>query len=105
MEKEPVNKYKSSLSDGAVKDPDEYLAYLKREMEIMDYDNALYEAGLDGEARGEARGIKKGYAQGDFNLVMTLINKGYTLADALSLLDITEDRWKEVNQILNKNEN
>ena len=50
--------------DNFVKDPDEYLAYLKKEMELMDYDNALYEAGLDGESRGIEKGKAEGLIQG-----------------------------------------
>ena len=99
--------------DNFVKDPDEYLAYLKREMELMDYDNALYEAGLDGESRGiekgkaegliqgKAEGLIQGKAESDFNKVMTLVNKkGYTLEAALDLLDIAKERWSEVESIL-----
>jgi len=107
--------------DNFVKDPDEYLAYLKKEMELMDYDNALYEAGLDGESRGiekgkaegliqgkaegliqgKAEGLIQGKAESDFNKVMTLVNKkGYTLEAALDLLDIAKERWSEVESIL-----
>ena len=95
MKKDKIFDEALNLRDEFVKDPDEYLAYLKREMEIMDYDNALYEAGLDGEARGEARG--------EFNSIMSLINKkGYSLESALELLDITKERWSELEQTFGK---
>ena len=59
-----VNDEASLIRDDFVKDPDEYLAYLKREMELMDYDNALYEAGLDGEVRGWEKGRAEGIIEG-----------------------------------------
>ncbi len=132
-----VNDEASLIRDDYVNDPDEYLAYLKREMELMDYDNALYEAGLDGEVRGwekgkaegiiegkaegiiegkaegiiegkaegiiegKAEGIIEGLAESDYNKVMTLVNKkGHTLDSALELLDITRERWTEIENIL-----
>ena len=129
MKKDKIFDEAFNLRDNFVKDPDEYLAYLKREMELMDYDNALYEAGLDGESRGiekgkaegliqgkaegliqgkaegliqgKAEGLIQGKAESDFNKVMTLVNKkGYTLEAALDLLDIAKERWSEVESIL-----
>jgi len=64
MKKDKIFDEAFNLRDNFVKDPDEYLAYLKREMELMDYDNALYEAGLDGESRGIEKGKAEGLIQG-----------------------------------------
>ncbi len=137
MKKDKIFDEAFNLRDDFLKDPDEYLAYLKREMELMDYDNALYEAGLDGEVRGwekgraegiiegkaegiiegkaegiiegkaegiiegKAEGIIEGLAESDYNKVMTLVNKkGHTLDSALELLDITRERWTEIENIL-----
>lgn len=75
----------------------------------MDFDNALYEADLEGETRGYdreySRAYARGYAKSEYRIVMTLINKkGFTLESALDLLDITKERWSEVKSILSENQ-
>ncbi|MBE6421869.1 Rpn family recombination-promoting nuclease/putative transposase [Succinivibrio dextrinosolvens] len=103
MKKDKIFDEALNLRNEFVKDPDEYLAYLKREMELMDYDNALYEAGLDGEARGIEKGKVEGIAESDYNKVKTLIEKkGHSLESALNLLDISKERWSEIESILKK---
>lgn len=107
MKKDKIFDEALNLRNEFVKDPDEYLAYLKREMELMDYDNALYEASLDGEARGiekgKVEGKVEGIAESDYNKVKTLIEKkGHSLESALDLLDISKERWSEIESILKK---
>ena len=121
MKKDKIFEEALNLRDEFIKDPDEYLAYLKREMEIMDYDNALYEAGLDGEARGfakgeatgfakgEARGFAKGEARGEAKAIYKKINslvsqKKLSLEAALELLDVSEQEWSEIKQVVEENQ-
>lgn len=97
MKKDKIFDEALNLRDEFIKDPDEYLAYLKREMEIMDYDNALYEAGLDGEARGEAKAIYK-------KINSLVSQKKLSLEAALELLDVSEQEWSEIKQVVEENQ-
>ncbi|MBQ3679501.1 MAG: hypothetical protein II929_08335, partial [Succinivibrio sp.] len=92
-----------------MKDPDNYAAYLNREMEILDYKSMMKqersegreEGREEGRAEGREEGRVEGRAEGRIeerldNIKNLMINKKFTVEEALSALDIPEEKWDSI---------
>ena len=100
-----------------MKDPDNYAAYLNREMEILDYKSMMKqersegreegreegraEGREEGRAEGREEGRVEGRAEGRIeerldNIKNLMINKKFTVEEALSALGIPEEKWDSI---------
>ena len=92
-----------------MKDPDNYAAYLNREMEILDYKSMMKqersegreEGREEGRAEGREEGRVEGRAEGRIeerldNIKNLMINKKFTVEEALSALGIPEENWDSI---------
>jgi predicted transposase YdaD len=88
-----------------MKDPDNYAAYLNREMEILDYKSMMKQERSEGRAEGREEGREEGRVEGRAegrieerldNIKNLMINKKFTVEDALSALGIPEENWDSI---------
>ena len=84
-----------------MKDPDNYAAYLNREMEILDYKSMMKQERSEGREEGREEGRVEGRAEGRIeerldNIKNLMINKKFTVEEALSALGIPEENWDSI---------
>ncbi|WP_051639392.1 hypothetical protein [Succinivibrio dextrinosolvens] len=92
-----------------MKEPDNYAAYLNREMEILDYKSMMKQERSEGRAEGREEGREEGRVEGRAegraegrieerldNIKNLMINKKFTVEDALSALGIPEENWDSI---------
>ena len=96
-----------------MKDPDNYAAYLNREMEILDYKSMMKQERSEGREEGRAEGRAEGREEGRVegraeglaegrieerldNIKNLMINKKFTVEEALSALGIPEENWDSI---------
>lgn len=93
-----------------MKDPDNYAAYLNREMEILDYKSMMQQKFEEGEVKGKKEGKEEGIEKTTLKHITNLIkNKKFSIEEALVTLEVPEDQWeylkKKINLSITVNEN
>lgn len=93
------------IRNSFMKDPENYAAYLNREMEILDYKSMMKQERSEGREEGRAEGREAGRAEGREegrveerldNIKNLMINKKFTVEEALSALGIPEENWDSI---------
>ncbi len=80
-----------------MKDPDNYAAYLHREMEILDYKSMMKQERSEGREEGREEGRAEGRVEERLdNIKNLMINKKFTVEEALSALGIPEENWDSI---------
>lgn len=96
------SKIKDALdaSDRFMDDLDERLAYVNREMALMDYKSDTEGFYRDGFADGKAEGKAEGIDIGESNLIIKMINKGL---DDEAISNLTDKSVEEIREIRKNN--
>lgn len=82
-----------------MKDPDNYAAYLNREMEILDYKSMMQQKFEEGEVKGRNEGKEEGREETTVRHLTNLIkNKKFSLEEALITLEIPEEQWDSLKE-------
>lgn len=82
-----------------MKDPDNYAAYLNREMEILDYKSMMQQKFEEGEVKGRNEGREEGREETTVRHLTNLIkNKKFSLEEALITLEIPEEQWDSLKE-------
>ena len=86
------------IRNSFMKDPENYEAYLNREMEILDYKSMMKHKLEEGEKKGRAEGEKKGREEGREemlidNLSNLIKTQSFTVEQALSALQVPKEQW------------
>ena len=81
-----------------MKDPENYAAYLNREMEILDYKSMmkqkLEEGRKEGREEGREEGIVHGEEKAEIRILRNMIANGYKTDEALRIMGIPEAQWE-----------
>lgn len=84
-----------------MKDPDNYAAYLNREMEILDYKSMMQQKFEEGEVKGRNEGREEGREETTVRHLTNLIkNKKFSVEEALITLEIPEEQWESLKEKL-----
>ena len=86
------------IRNSFMKDPENYAAYLNREMEILDYKSMmkqkLEEGRKEGREEGREEGIVHGEEKAEIRILRNMIANGYKTDEALRIMGIPEAQWE-----------
>ena len=77
-----------------MKDPENYAAYLNREMEILDYKSMMKQKLEEGRKEGREEGILHGEEKAEIRILRNMIANGYKTDEALRIMGIPEAQWE-----------
>ena len=77
-----------------MKDPENYAAYLNREMEILDYKSMMKQKLEEGRKEGREEGRKEGREEEKIRILRNMIANGYKTDEALRIMGIPEAQWE-----------
>ena len=78
------------IRNSFMKDPENYEAYLNREMEILDYKSMMKHKLEEGEKKGREEGREEMLIDNLSNLIKT---QSFTVEQALSALQVPKEQW------------
>ena len=78
------------IRNSFMKDPENYAAYLNREMEILDYKSMMKQKLEEGRKEGR----EEGRDEEKIRILRNMIANGYKTDEALRIMGIPEAQWE-----------